>query len=317
MLGSALVLASCGGVRVAEQRLPESLTWPPGDPRIRLERIVQARRDWQALRAWIGGEKEAGVFERPYAVAWQGEDLLVADPGARRVVRISPEGRLAASPEGAADAPMAIAACAIGILTVDPSQGRLAVLGRDLKRVRWLVEGLDRPTGIACAGERTYVVETGAHRVLVLEPDGSRKSFGGRGGGEGRFNFPTAVTLHEGMLLVADTLNFRVQRLDAAGGAYLGAFGQLGDGAGDMPRLKGIAVDADGHVWVSDAYLDRVSLYSRDGALLTSLGGPGEEPGRFSFPAGIAAHADGRVAVADSLNRRIQVFRLLRRAANP
>ena len=77
-----------------------------------------------------------------------------------------------------------------------------------------------------------------------------------------------------------------------------------------MPRLKSVAVDAQGHLWVSDAHLDRVSLYDDRGALLISIGGRGDEPGRFSFPAGIAAHADGRVAVVDSLNRRVQLFRV-------
>jgi sugar lactone lactonase YvrE len=119
------------------------------------------------------------------------------------------------------------------------------------------------------------------------------------------------VAIAGGSLLVGDTLNFRVQRIDLETGAAEGVFGQLGDAPGEMPRIKGLAVDAAGQLWVSDAHTDRVSLYTADGRLLLTLGGRGVDPGRFSFPAGIAAHPDGRVAVADSFNRRIQVFRIV------
>jgi sugar lactone lactonase YvrE len=112
-------------------------------------------------------------------------------------------------------------------------------------------------------------------------------------------------------LWVGDVLNFRLQRLHAGSGRPLGVFGQLGDAGGEMPRIKGVAVDTTGYIWVSDAHLDQVALYNDDGDFLMNLGGRGESPGEFAFPAGIAAHPDGRVAVADSLNRRIQIFSLV------
>lgn len=306
-----LSLSGCGGVRLEERPLPPDLAWPPGEPRVRLERVIEGRRGGGAL-AWLaGGEGEGRLFERPYGVAWQGDDLLVADPGAGRVARVSAGGRVSFSPEDAAGRPLALAACPQGIVAVDAEGGRVALLGPDLRRVRFLAEGLSRPAGVACAGDTVVLAETGAHRLVKLERDGTRRTLGERGGEPGRFNFPTALALAGDELLVGDTLNFRVQRLDLESGGARGAFGALGDAPGDMPRLKGLALDAAGHVWVSDERLDRVSLYTPAGELLLSLGGSGGEPGRFSFPAGVAAHPDGRVAVADSLNRRVQVFRLL------
>jgi len=176
------------------------------------------------------------------------------------------------------------------------------------------MEGLNRPTGVACAEGRIFVVETGAHRVLVREADGSRWSIGGRGDAAGELNFPTAVAVAAGSLWVGDTLNFRVQRFDAVSGEALGSFGQLGDAPGQTPRLKGLAVDAAGHLWVSDALLDRLSIYSPQGRLLISLGRPGAAPGELAFPAGVAAHPDGRVVVVDSFNRRLQIFKLIQGA---
>jgi DNA-binding beta-propeller fold protein YncE len=309
-VAALLLLPACGGVKVAEQPLPPDLAWPPGNPRVRLERIIAVREGGGALRSLLGVPQGEPLFERPYGVAWDGDDLLVADPGARKVVRIESDGRVRA-PGGAVGAPVGVAACAGGVLATDPEGGRIARLDAELRVIEWTAEGLSRPTGLACRGDSLYVVETGAHRLLLFEAGGRRRVVGQRGADSGSFNFPTSVAVAGGSLLVGDTLNFRVQRIDAKTGAIEGVFGRLGDAPGEMPRIKGLAVDAAGQVWVTDAHTDRVSLYTDDGRLLLTIGGRGVDPGRFSFPAGIAAHPDGRVAVADSFNRRIQVFRLV------
>ena len=314
---AVLALLGCGGVRVREQKVALELAWPPGQPRVRLERVIQQRSTSAPLVSWLSGSGSAPVFARPHGIAWDGSDLIVADPGARTVLRITSAGKVVSSPEGAAGAALGVAVCPAGIVASDSEGGRVAILGPDLRRLRWLTEGLSRPTGLACSGDTVFVAETGAHRVLALGTDGTRRIIGERGEGPGRFNFPTVLALASGFLLVGDTLNFRVQRLDPASGSFVDSFGQLGDAAGEMPRLKGVAADSAGNVWVSDAYLDQVSLYDRNGSLLLTLGGPGPEPGRFSFPAGIAANPDGRMAVVDVLNRRVQVFRLIDQDRKP
>lgn len=305
---SALVATSCAPVRVAETQPPASIAWPPQDPRVRLEAILE-RRGERGLLSLLSGSGRGPALQRPYGLAWRDRDLLVADPGGRRILRVRPGGRAVASPEGLLGAVTAVASCRDGVVTTDSEAGRVGLLGEDLRLSKWLAEGLHRPTGVACGEDAIFVAETAEHRILTLMRDGTRRVWGGRGAEPGRFNFPTALAAAGAELLVGDTLNFRVQRLDAATGVCRGAFGRLGDGFGDMPRLKGLAVDPRGVIWVSDAHLDSVSLYDQEGALLMSLGSTGSEPGRFSFPAGIAAHADGRVAVADSLNGRIQILR--------
>ena len=313
---AVLVLLGCGGVRVREQKVALDLAWPLGQPRVRLERVIQQRSTSAPLVSWLAGSGSTPVFARPHGIAWDGPDLIVADPGARTILRITSSGKIVSSPENAAGS-VGVAVCPAGIVASDSEGGRVAVLGPDLRRRRWLAERLSRPTGLACEGDTVFVAETGAHRVLALGSDGARRIMGERGEGPGRFNFPTVLAIDSGSLLVGDTLNFRVQRLDPANGSFVDSFGQLGDADGEMPRLKGVAADAAGNVWVSDAYLDQVSLYDRKGSLLLTLGGPGSEPGRFSFPAGIAANPDGRMAVVDVLNRRVQVFRLVDQDRRP
>ena len=165
------------------------------------------------------------------------------------------------------------------------------------------------------------MTETGKHRVLEYEiveaPDSSAMNLrlsnehGERGSEAGQFNFPTSLALDSSNLWIVDTLNFRLQRLNTRSGQFEASFGTLGDSPGEMPRVKGIAVDSAGHLWISDALLDSVALFNQDGGYLMSIGTTGGDPGEFSFPAGIASDQDGRVAVVDSFNRRIQVFRLV------
>jgi sugar lactone lactonase YvrE len=263
------------------------------------------------LRRWLGVDAAHGPFRRPYGIAWDGDALLLADPDGRRVARVVPRGRVTLSSEALFVRPIGIASCEAGIVVSDSEGGGVALLDPALRLVRWLARDLARPTGVSCAGGTIYVTETAAHRVVVIQADGGMHHLGRRGEGPGEFNFPTALAVHGSALFVADTLNFRIQRFEAASGRHLGVFGGLGDAAGEMPRLKGIAVDRSGHLWAADAHLDQIALFDADGKFLIALGGPGRAPGEFSFPAGVAARGDGRIAVVDSLNRRVQIFELV------
>lgn len=307
-----LALAGCSVIHTRPGDVAESASrsWPPNDPRVELAAVLANREDLRghdALR-WLRGDRKAPLFSRPYGVAWSGDDLLVADPGAARVLSLGKRGRVRSSRAGLFVSPAGVAACAQGVVVSDPPAGRVALLDQDLRLAGWLAEGLRRPTGIACIGARVYAVETGAHRVVELQDAGSAEVAGGRGEAPGRFNFPTALAADGATLWIGDTLNFRVQRIDPASGSVLAVFGTLGDASGEMPRIKGLAVDRAGRLWLSDALLDQVSLYTRDGGYLMSIGRHGDAPGEFYFPAGIAARSDGRVAIADSLNGRIQVL---------
>jgi sugar lactone lactonase YvrE len=311
--GVALAVG-CGGYRAVEQPPETSLQWPAGQPRVRLQGLIDLRGTPKGpggkVVRWLGAPQATSAgFRRPYAVAWWGNDLLVADPDAGRVARIRAGGKVEMSRSGLLDQPIGVAACATGILVSDVAAGRVGFLDDRLENVEWLERSFERPTGVACQGDRMFVVETGRHRVWILEGNGSEHVLGARGAEQGQFNFPTSVAVHGKELWVADTLNFRVQRFDLDGHRFLEEFGRLGDAPGEMPRTKGVAIDRSGRLWITDGHLDRISFYDRDGAFLMSIGGTGIGPGEFAFPAGIAVHDDGRVAVVDSLNRRIQVFR--------
>ncbi len=307
VLAGILASLACATRTVGHQPVDGDWRWPLEAPRLQLIDILVL----PAPPRGLNGEQAAGV--RLHGVTWHGEDLLVTDPDGRRLLRLAANGTLTATGDSLFMHPVDVAACDQGIVVSDAAAGKVAVLEPDLSLRRWLAVNLNRPTGITCDEQGVWVAETGDHALLAIGWNGSRRRFGQRGGNPGEFNYPTSLALAPDRVIVGDTMNFRLQVLDRAAGRFLSTFGDLGDAAGNMPRIKDIAIDADGQIWVSDAHLDRVSLYRQDGQLLISLGGRGMRPAEFSFPAGIASHPDGRIAVVDGLNQRIQVFQLVNR----
>jgi DNA-binding beta-propeller fold protein YncE len=203
-----------------------------------------------------------------------------------------------------------VASVAGGLFVTDSASGRVLALD-ERGRTQWTLgpaQGFERPTGIAAAGDRLYVVDTLRHRVAIVRTSGAIvRTFGERGDRPGQFNFPTNIArAGDGTIFVTDTMNFRVQVFDADG-RFLRAFGQIGDGSGDFDKPKGVAVDSAGHVYVVEGFNDVVQIFDEDGRLLLSFGGSGTGAGRLWLPTGIAIVNDV-IYVADSANRRVQMY---------
>jgi len=76
----------------------------------------------------------------------------------------------------------------------------------------------------------------------------------------------------------------------------------------DLDGAEGVAVDAQGSVYVADLGGDRVVKFSSSGNQLGTFGSPLHVAGELSWPVGIGLDGAGNVYVADSNNSRIQEF---------
>jgi len=300
-----------------------ALTWPapPATARIRFVRALDpatARKKpsvfARVLRAIVGAHDEARM-QQPYGIA-VGPDgkVYVADTFARTVHVFDIARQQYSTIPVDGESLIGVAVVGPQIFVTDSVTGRL--LSVDNKgHVRWALgreSGFIRPTGIAAAADRLYVVDTIMNCVVVVSVTGQRiASFGQRGGEPGQFNFPTNIArTPDGRLLVTDAMNFRVQVFDSDGG-YQSTFGHLGDGAGDFAKPKGIAVDSAGHIYVVEGFHDAVQIFDDRGRLLLAFGESGAGIGQFWLPTGIAIVNDV-VYVADSANRRLQMFEYLK-----
>ena len=94
----------------------------------------------------------------------------------------------------------------------------------------------------------------------------------------------------------------------AGGYRFTAAWGVAGTAPGELRSPKGVAVAADGSVFVADFGNHTMLKYSASGELLRVWGGYGSAPGEFDGPGRVAIGPDGSVYVADSFNQRVQRF---------
>ena len=71
--------------------------------------------------------------------------------------------------------------------------------------------------------------------------------------------------------------------------------------------VRGVAVDKDDNIYVSDSGNDCVYKFNKNGELLERVGKKGSGPGEFNYPQGVAVAGD-HVFVCDCYNHRIQVL---------
>ncbi|MBI4563782.1 MAG: hypothetical protein HY716_03695 [Planctomycetes bacterium] len=119
---------------------------------------------------------------------------------------------------------------------------------------------------------------------------------------------PTGLAVDPlGDVLVADTHYHRILRY-SSDGRLLDRFGSEGRGPGQFVYPVGLAVTADGTIYVAEfGGNDRIQVFAPDGTYRRGWGRYGEAPGEFKRPQGIAL-GERRLYVADAANHRIQVF---------
>ena len=69
-----------------------------------------------------------------------------------------------------------------------------------------------------------------------------------------------------------------------------------------------IALDKDGIAYVSDEWLNRISVFDKNGACINKWGKPGDGDGEINRPAGLAFDSEDRLYLVDSANHRVQIF---------
>ena len=192
------------------------------------------------------------------------------------------------------------------------------------------------------------VADTGNNRVQAFSIDGKYLfGFGNYGEKRGQFNNPMAViTDQNGFILVADKSNKRIQMFSPKGlcRSYLPVEGQpidiavdpknhlyvllpdqkkvlkilmneksqdifcLADKRNYAAKAKGMAVNASGHIFISESLQHSIKKFNDQNKLLHSFGSEGDGRGQFAGPVGIAIGNSDLIYIADSRNKRVQIF---------
>ena len=186
---------------------------------------------------------------------------------------------------------------------------------------------LDAPRGVAVDVEgNVYVADTGANRIRQIDLEGMITTIaGGEDDGDestlmARLSVPRGLAIDaDGVLYVADTGNNQIHELDDEGMTAVAGVAGLGDGGpATHARLldpNGVAIDADGTIYITDTGNRRVRKVDAEGVITTFAGtgeqGDGGDGGpatsaQFYYPGGIAIDSAGNVYIADLYGHRIR-----------
>ena len=197
------------------------------------------------------------------------------------------------------------------------SVGQAGVPGSDNARFGDYWQGPQGTLAIDAAG-RVYVPDTANHRIQVFNANGAfQRSFGSQGVGDTQFECPSGVAINpvNQDILVVDPCNQRVQIFSNAWQykTTLGVTGVAGSSERHFNSPSGVAVDANGGIYVADTNNYRVqkcALLASDYACATFAGERGMISASFDHlhPVSVAVDPAGRVAVIDQRNNRVQVF---------
>jgi DNA-binding beta-propeller fold protein YncE len=305
---------------------------PPSEPKIAYIDTYRGEKDsapkLSALDVFLGDtiEKKASnpMIIKPYGVSSYGGKVVVVDTAANFVYSIDEKTKdvsyVGRSGAGALASPIDVAFDSDGTMYVSDSRLKTILAFSQAGKFLFAVGGkedFERPTGIAIDKKlnRLIVADTKRHNFKVFDLKTKKLLFsiGKRGIEDGEFNFLTniAIDKRNSNIVVADTQNFRVQVFDKDG-KFIRKFGKVGDRPGNFARPKGVGVDSEGHIYVTDSAFNNVQIFSETGELLLFFGNAGYvQPGTFRLIAGIDIDENDKITIADGFTGRVQTFQYL------
>jgi DNA-binding beta-propeller fold protein YncE len=242
LLTGALLLSLPPAFAVKRSKTPADKPWPEllleAGRRLTYQQSITSERDvggkqgfLSKLAGIVAGEREFREMVRPYGIAVDSHGrMIVTDPAisAVHIFDLAEHKYKQIDRWDKSKDPMIAPQCvavdekdniyitdseAGKVFVFDP-QGKTRSVFGSLKRGEGFFK---RPTGIAIDREthRVYVTDTLADRVYILDADGRvLRSFGQHGGKKGEFNFPIEVQVKDGVVVVVDAMNFRIQLFD-------------------------------------------------------------------------------------------------------
>jgi DNA-binding beta-propeller fold protein YncE len=166
---------------------------------------------------------------------------------------------------------------------------------------------LNAPRAVAAVGDKFYIADTEANRVVVLDKSGKVvQAWGQKGNKQGQLREPAGIAVDEqGRVYVADTGNDRIQ-VFAPDGKWVSGFGAGGSGPKEFDGPAGLAAYR-GLLYVTDPGNGRVQVFTYDGIYLTQLTVKTKKD-EMKEPVDVAVDVQNRVYVLDAGSNAVRIF---------
>lgn len=197
------------------------------------------------------------------------------------------------------------------VIHISPEQA----LRMDLRNERIVVEGFNKPFGIAVHQGRVFVSDTVRRLVLVFDFAQNHYFTIGDGRGPAEIRMPLGLDVDaQGNVYVVDSTakSVKVYNRD---GDYLKTIAKPEGGQKWFNLPAGIAVDPNGQrIYVVDtggvhSQEHRIRVFAvQSGQHLFDIGSRGKAQGKFNLPRDVAVAPDGSIYVVDGGNFRVQQF---------
>lgn len=171
------------------------------------------------------------------------------------------------------------------------------------------------PTDVAVDDQRNrlYVVDNDNHCIHLYDLlTGKRiKTIGQPGEQELMFRYPFFAALNKDQYLyVVDVINTRVQVINPDG-LFVTYIGGWGVEKGQFFRPKGVAVDGDDKIYVSDSYMGVIQVFDTWGEFRGVLGNIDQKTiTKFKTPVGLYIDNRNRLYVVEMLAEKISVYQI-------
>jgi DNA-binding beta-propeller fold protein YncE len=204
------------------------------------------------------------------------------------------------------------------IYVADSGNHRVEIFDRDAG----FISGIDvpgrgikpaDPTDVAVdeTRNRLYVVDNDNHRYLAYDLSTLKliNTVGEPGEQELMFRYPFLIALNkEGYLNIVDVINTRIQVI-SPDGLFVTYVGGWGVEAGEFFRPKGVAVDRNDRIYVSDSYMGVIQVFDSWGELYGVLGNADTNTiMKFKTPVGLYIDDRDRLYVVEMLANRVSVY---------
>lgn len=271
-----LILSACA--QHIEEKTPVAVFYPPPpeQPRLQFLTTLSSEEDLgtsksNGLDTFLSGPKESfSAIGRPYAASSAPGKIYITDKKINKIVIID------------------LVANSFKVLE-DKGPGALGT-----------------PAGIWVSQDDVkYVADTKRQQIVVFD---AKNEFVRAYGNKEVFERPVDVAVHENRIFVCDIAKNQIIVLDKDSGKTVLLIGKGGSANGELYKPSHITVDAQGNLFVTDAFNFRLQQFDSKGNFVKVFGFHGDQVGGMARPKGLAIDREGHLYNVDAASEQIQIF---------